>query len=152
MEKTEDARTWRNPLEDFLGYQLRRASTVMMAHLAATLGDIGLRPTEASVLMLIDENSGCTQSDLGRALGIKRANMVPLMARLGQRDLVERAPVDGRSHALSLTPAGKLAVREVRRKISAHEELFQSMFDVEGRGFLLEALRSIRANEDAGED
>jgi len=134
-----------NPLDALLGYQLRRASTVMMAHLGAALAETGLTPTEASILLLIDANPACTQSDLGRALAIKRANMVPLMSGLLKRGAVERAPVDGRSQALSITANGQALVADVRSRIDRHEQCFQGQFDAKALDAMIAGLQLIRA-------
>jgi DNA-binding MarR family transcriptional regulator len=141
-----DARTSKltDPLETLLGYQLRRASNVMMADLGSRLQAIGLRPVEASILTLIDANPGCTQSDLGRSLGIQRANMVPLMLGLTKAGFVDRAPVGGRSQALRLTRTGMERVATVRAIIEEHEASFQRLFAPELREAALEVLRSIR--------
>ncbi len=40
-----------NPLAERVGYQLRRASSLMMADLAQRLGGLKLRPADASVLV-----------------------------------------------------------------------------------------------------
>lgn len=141
-----DARTSKltDPLETLLGYQLRRASNVMMADLGSRLQAIELRPVEASILTLIDANPGCTQSDLGRSLGIQRANMVPLMVGLTKATLVDRAPVSGRSQALRLTRTGTERLEMVRAIIEAHEARFRCLFAPELREAALEVLRSIR--------
>lgn len=93
-----------NPLEERLGYQLRRASNAMMTELAGRLETLNLRIVEASVLVLIKANPAITQTEIGRSLGIQRANMVPLIAGLMERGLVNRQAADGRSHALSSPP------------------------------------------------
>ncbi len=141
-----DARTSKlsDPLETLLGYQLRRASNVMMADLGSRLQAIELRPVEASILTLIDANPGCTQSDLGRSLGIQRANMAPLMTGLTKAGLVDRVPLGGRSQALRLTRTGTERVKTVHAIIDAHEARFLRLFAPELRDAALEVLKSIR--------
>ena len=54
-------------------------------------GDV--RPAGASAeetLLVIDQNPDCSQSEVGEAIAIKRANMVPIISRLMERELVER--------------------------------------------------------------
>ena len=111
----------RNPLESLLGYQLRRVSAALMAALGRDLDAIGLRPAEASILMLIGANPGITQSELGRELGIQRANMAPLAGSLERRLLIARTPLNGRSHGLVLTEAGTRLRAEVEATMQAHE-------------------------------
>ena len=146
MAKNDPPAALQDPLDDLLGYQLRRASSVMMADLASSLRETGLRPVEASILLVIGSSPGCTQSDIGRLLAIKRANMVPLIAGLVRRDLIYRAPVDGRSQALFLSPAGDALARDARRAIDTHEQGFRSLFDETIASQLLDALRRIRAH------
>ena len=65
-----------DPLGYLPGYVLRRASIATMGRLHQHLGAHDLRATEASLILLIGERTGLTQSEAGRSLGIKRANMV----------------------------------------------------------------------------
>lgn len=144
MAKNDLPAALHDPLDTLLGYQLRRASSVMMADLASTLRETGLRPVEASILLVIESSPGCTQSDVGRLLAIKRANMVPLIAGLFRRDLLYRAPVDGRSQALFLSPTGETVAKEARQAINTHEQRFQDLFDEKKVSALLDGLRLIR--------
>lgn len=120
-----------NPVASRLGYRLRRTSSAMMATLGAGLELVGLRPVEATILMTIGANPGCIQSDIGRMLGIKRANMVPLITGLIQKDLVQKSPVDGRSFALFLSPAGEDARSEADAIMTAHERRYARLLTPE---------------------
>jgi len=118
--------------DTLLGYQIRRLSLVVMADLAEALAPLGLRPAEASVLIAIHANAGLTQSELGRMLGIKRANMAPLIAGLESRAAVSRDAVDGRSQALHLTEDGKALHAQALAATRAHEErCFGAVSDVD---------------------
>lgn len=130
-----------NPIAPRLGYLLRRASAVMMGDLGAALAQIGLRPVEATILIVVSANPDCSQSDIGRMLGIQRANMVPLIAGLIGKDYVRKSPVDGRSQALSLTDAGQAICRQADAVMSAHEERWEVLLD----GFDLTRLRAVLA-------
>jgi DNA-binding MarR family transcriptional regulator len=134
-----------DPLGNLLGYQLRRLSSAMMADLGTSLAPAGLRPVEATILILIEARSGCTQSDIGRTLGIARANMAPLMAGLMRQGWVEKSPVDGRSQALSLTSLGRLKAVEAQTIVNQHEERFQARLNAGERERLLSSLRSLLA-------
>lgn len=114
-------RNLKNPFDSHLGYLLRRASNAVIGELAQRLDTIGLKVSEASILLLIERNPRITQSDLGRMLAIKRANMVPLAAGLESRGLVTREPVDGRSHGLVLTAAGNIAFAQASRIMAEQE-------------------------------
>lgn len=107
-----------DPFSDLLTFHLRRASLIVAADLGERLVDLSLTVTSLSVLLMVEANAGVTQTELGRALGIKRANLAPLTATLAARDLIQRNPTDGRSHGLRLTETGlglaDLALRRVR--------------------------------------
>jgi len=130
-----------NPLVDLIGYQLRRSSSALMGDLARSLEPYDLRPSEASVLVLIDANPRITQSEIGRILAIKRANMAPLSAALEQRGLIERAPVDGRSQGLTLTAKGSELLKDVRALIVANERRFLGKLDHSERAKLIALLQ-----------
>lgn len=110
-----------DPLKDLPGYALRRASLVTMVELARRLAALALRPTEASVLVVIEANPGITQSEVGQLLDIARANMAPLAARLLERDLIVRERVDGRSQGMSLSAAGRQLTKKVRQAMAENE-------------------------------
>lgn len=81
--------------------------------------------------MLIASNPGVTQSALCRTLGMKRANMTPLIAKLEGRGVVSKYPVDRRSHGLELTKAGKALHLSAGKIIHSYEgELIARVPDV----------------------
>jgi DNA-binding MarR family transcriptional regulator len=110
-----------DPLADLLGYQLRRASQTLMAGLTRDLSALSLSVVEVSVLLVIKAHPGITQSDIGRLLDIRRANMVPLAAKLFARRLLSKDSAGGRAILLTLTTQGEEAVRAARRLIARHE-------------------------------
>ena len=112
----------RDPLRHLTGYALRRVSTVAMEGAAQAVAPHGLRVSEISVMMVIDANPGSTLSEIGRLLNIQRANMTPLIARLGERGWVTRTPVDGRSISLDLTTEGRKTTRRAADALEAFED------------------------------
>lgn len=133
----------KDPLTDFPGYVLRRASSAMMAAFARDIEVLGLRTVEATILQIIQENSGISQSALGRLLDIQRANMTPIAARLEARGLVRRIPSDGRSLGLELTDMGQDLAQQVRLRVEAFEAEVFAAVATEHRPHLLPALRAI---------
>ena len=96
-----------DPLLSYPGYSLRRANNALMAELATRLAPLGMRQTEASVMMLIGANPGVTASALGRQLDIQRANMVPLLNRLEDGGLIISAPIYRNSQGMEQTAEGR---------------------------------------------
>src|SRR6185437_9968680 len=132
-----------DPLKDLPGYALRRASAAVMAKLAERLTALALRPSEASVLLVIDANPGVTQSEIGRLLDIARANMAPLTARLVARDLIVRESAGGRSHGLTLSDAGARLTRKARRIVGELENELLERIPAAQRAAFLRTLKAL---------
>ena len=132
-----------DPLTSYPGYSLRRAANATAAELAARLAPLDLRQSDASLLMLIEANPGATASALGRQLDIQRANMVPLLKRLEEAGLIDRAPIDGKSQGLALTAAGCAKLDEGRKVIEQFERDLLKRVPAEHRAHLLPALDAI---------
>ena len=132
-----------DPLIRFPGYALRRAANATAAELSARLLPLDLRQSDASLLLLVSVNPGATSSALGRALGIERANMVPLLKRLEEAGLIAREAIDGKSQGLRLTPEGQRRLDAARKVIEAFEAELLSRVPAEHRDHLLPALNAI---------
>lgn len=130
-----------DPMIDYPGYLLRRASAIAMARLAKHLKTLHLNPTDATVLTVIEANPNSKQSEIGRMLDIARANMAPLISRLAKRDLIERQPVDGRSHGLVLSRAGRALIPRIKTAFAQHEEALMKDIPASQRRAFVAALR-----------
>ena len=130
-----------DPMSDYPGYLLRRASALSMARLAKHLKALHLNPTDATVLNVIDANPNSKQSEIGRMLDIARANMAPLVSRLAERGLIERQPVDGRSHGLVLSRAGRALIPRIKSAFAEHEEALMKDISTSQRRTFVAALR-----------
>lgn len=132
-----------DPLAGQPGYSLRRAANAMMGELAARLAPLDLRISDASALMLAGRRKDASSSEIGRILDIQRANMVPLLARLEAAGLILREPIDRKSMAIRLTPAGESRLAEVDRIIEQFERDLLARIPEEHRDHLLPALDAL---------
>ena len=133
----------RDPLPGFPGYALRRAANATAAELATRLAPMELRQSDVSVLILVGENPGVTASAIGRTLDIQRANMVPLLKRLEDGGLIDRAPIDKRSRGLELTALGRQRLAEARAVVEQFERELIERVAPEHRAHLLPALEAL---------
>jgi DNA-binding MarR family transcriptional regulator len=80
----------------------------------AQIGD--LPPSQASVLLRLENDGPATTSSLARAEGIRPQSMAPIIAALDAAGLVSGAPdpADGRQTLLSLTDDCRKLLREGR--------------------------------------
>ncbi len=131
-----------DPLARLPGYALRRAASAMMAELTERLAPLALRIIDASLLMVADAGS-MTSSDIGRVLDIQRANMVPLLNRLEAAGLITRQPLDRKSMAIILTPAGRARLAEVRAITGQFEEDLMARIPDAHRAHFLPALQAL---------
>jgi DNA-binding MarR family transcriptional regulator len=124
MERAAEAPTpFANPLEQLLGYQLRRASMAVMSALANDLATLDLNASHASLIVLIGANPGCTQSEISRALRASAANLVPLINQLVALGALRRDPGRGRTIALTLSAKGEDLLVGVRAALARNEAL-----------------------------
>ena len=135
-----------DPLRDYPGYMLRRASSFAMARLAKRLKPLNLSPTEATVLSVIETNPNAKQSEISRLLDIASANMAPMISRLVKRELIERQPVDGRSHGLVLSRAGRTLAVRIKTIFAEHERQLTAKLTAAQKSHFLAALAALLAN------
>jgi DNA-binding MarR family transcriptional regulator len=134
-------------LPRLIGYQLRRAQVAVFQNFSAHTADFGVTPGQVGVLVLIRENEGLSQSELGEALGIDRSTMVAVIDRLEGRRLVVRAPSrrDRRSYALKLSAAGRRFVDDILPAIAAHEAEIAEGLNAAEQATLLRLLAKLAA-------
>lgn len=134
------------PLPRLIGYHLRRAQAAVFAHFTENIGGRAT-PGQYGVLTLIGANPGLSQSALARAVGVERSTMVAVIDGLEGRGLVERrpSPVDRRSYALILSPAGEALLGELKVLVEAHDRKATEHLDAAGKALLVDLLRRLAA-------
>lgn len=131
-------------LESFVGYNLRRAAAKQRERFQSVFAPYDIRPTQLTALAVIRYNMPLKQAALGKALEIKRANVVTLLDELEGRGLVTRTPADQnrRSHMLRLTPAGKDLTD---RLLALHAKLERDLAESLGRKELVTLVQLLQA-------
>lgn len=133
-------------LRDSIGYVLRRAQIAVFQDFARVMHKLNLRPAQYAVLAIIAANPGLKQTQVSEALGINRANFVPLLDELERRRLAkrERAVADRRSHALYLTAKGAAIFEQAYREIRTnHERRLVQRTGPKGKQQLLQLLEQL---------
>ncbi|MDX8459367.1 MarR family winged helix-turn-helix transcriptional regulator [Mesorhizobium humile] len=145
IESREKSTAERRALDSLVGYNLRRASVVMLNDFEVEFAEVPLRPTTFAMLATVDENPGISSADLGRLLGIKSANMAPLIAELANRGLIERRghAEDKRVQILFLTAEARNAMPKWRQQALRHEERVLLDLTRSERATLLRLLRRV---------
>jgi DNA-binding MarR family transcriptional regulator len=133
------------PLTGYLGYALRRAQMSAVGEFLVAFKEVDLRPTQLAVLIVIGENPGIRQTQVCEALGIQKANFVPLLNEFERRGLALRKSVAGdrRSSALHLTPSGNTTLQRALQIHEAYENTFIDRLGTRGRDQLLALLNKV---------
>ena len=146
-QEDETSETDSPHLEEFIGYNLKRAYMVVLADFRRALGDAGLSPRVFSALSLVVQFPNITQSGLSRVLGIERSGLVALVDDLEQRGYLGRThvPGDRRVQALVATAAGLRVHETALGAVRAHEAALLSVLTAGEKGTLVALLKKIRA-------
>lgn len=136
-------------LDQMPGYHLRRAAAFALNDFVDEFADVPLRMVTFGMLALIDEREGISSAELGRVLGMQRANLTPLIAELEGRNLIERRDHqhDKRIQVLFLTPEGKKEMPLWRQRIRQHEDRILSRLTKSEKATLTRLLRRIWTDE-----
>ncbi|HET6971487.1 MAG TPA: MarR family transcriptional regulator [Phenylobacterium sp.] len=132
-------------LDAQVGFVLRLAQVAVFKDLIEALRPFGLRPTDFSVLLVIEATPGLKQQAVGEALSIQRPNLVTIIDQLEGRGLVKRgaAPGDRRSYALVLTSDGEKLLAQAKTAHLKHADRVTAALGGIDRKMLLEALTRI---------
>jgi len=130
------------PLRELIGYALRRAQGAVYADLNDALAEVELRPLQFTLLLMVAENPGASQSGVCEALGIQKANSVPTMSELERRGLIQRkkSTSDARIYQLHLTAKGRRMLQRAGEVQSSHEQRLIERIGLDGRDQLLRLL------------
>ena len=133
------------PLPELVGYNLRKAQVAVFQSFQNAVAPHDITPGQFGVLIMIKENEGLSQSDLGTAVGIDRSTMVAVIDRLESRGLVIRAPSpnDRRSYALRLSPEGEKLLDELIPRIEAHDQAMVKDLSKQEQAQFIDFLRRV---------
>lgn len=124
-------------LEQLIGYNAKRASSVAMQSLAIKLQEFGLQgPIDYSVITLIARNAGITLIQLSNALSMFPANLSGIVKSLEDRGFITRSqhPVDRRSYQLYLTQIGLSVQADAKKEAKSNDADFARILsDLERR-------------------
>ena len=120
-----------------LAVRLRLAITRTSRRLRQEAGT-ALSPSQSSALASIDRHGPLTPSELAERERIQRPTVTRLLVRLEAAGLIARAadPADGRSSLITVTPAGRDLLRQLRLRKDAFLARRLEELDAEERATL----------------
>ena len=104
-------------IDHVLDLHLRLAQSATQRRFSEIFSDLGITQIQLTTLLLIAENSGISQAEIGRKLQMDRATVMGIINRLEGRGLILRAASndDKRRQTLALTEKGAVML------LAAHE-------------------------------
>jgi DNA-binding MarR family transcriptional regulator len=133
------------PLAGYAGYYLRLAQDASFQSFAARVGRGDLRPGFFTLLTLIRENPGITQTAISQASGRDKSTLTPALRTLEEGGYIgrERVDHDRRSFKLFLTPAGEEAIAQLSEHARAHDAELDRIIGLENKAEFLRILHAI---------
>lgn len=110
--------------------------------------EMGLYRGQPQVLMYLQRNDGCTQTELGAMRNVKPATISKVLQRMEHAGFVERREdlEDQRVSRVYLTPAGHAICENVQKTLDALDEESFGNFTLEERVLLRRFFAQIRDN------
>ncbi|WP_280189264.1 MarR family winged helix-turn-helix transcriptional regulator [Delftia sp. PS-11] len=147
MDSISESTIDQSRLQRYLGYRLTRTEIHIHKLFAQRVAGFDLKPSEFSILVLLDSNPGIYLRQLGEALDISPSNLVPVVERLVQRGLIQRQPDprDRRLQQLHLTPEGRALQGLAEGEVARLEDELEQLLSPAERAHLLVALDKLTA-------
>jgi len=131
-------------LGEVIGFNLRLAQDASFRVFAKHSGEPHLKPGRFAAMMVIHNNPGLTQADLGRAIARDKSSITPLVQGLHRAGLVTRqtSGTDRRSTTLTLSKAGEAALSALLVRALEHDRKLDAIIGARKAEFV-ELLRKI---------
>ena len=133
-------------LDDFLPFRLSYTSNLVSERIARSYEALfGLKIPEWRLIAVIAEGQGNTQQEIGARTRMDKVTVSRAAIALFERGLITRAPnpADGRSHLLTLTPAGHTLYAQIAPKALELEAAIFGQFSSEELAALKNMLRRV---------
>ena len=140
------------PVSGRPGFLIRRLHQI---HVALFIEECGseFTPVQYSVLSAVAAHGPSDQKAIGQIVGLDRANIADVLARLEKRGLVRRrvSPADGRVRLAALSAEGRKALAHLDAgAIRAHERTIETLPSAARQQFLAALARLVAAKNDVG--
>ena len=132
-------------LERSLGYLLKRTELAVTGDFRRRLATLGLRPTTFTILAVVDQTPGLSQSVIADKMGVLRTNIVALVDELQTARWIERVRANRKAYGLHLTEAGRVILREAFVLHDVNERRIAQSINSVGRDVLAATLHGILA-------
>lgn len=131
-----------------LGFFVNRAYTLMVKLLNQELrkGNVDIQHAEFSLLKILNEIKGGSQTQIAVLLGKERAAISRTIISLEQKGYIDRQPLDGKSNYVTLTEKGSKIMPELNVIAERVTELGLKGFSQKRRESLIKNLTQVYQN------
>ena len=128
-----------------LGFLLVRIGEAVDRDFVAALTDLGLRPRDLCLLVLVDRAGELNQRELARQLRMDPGNLVGVLDSLEAEGLLARLRREGdrRQRIVSLTPSGRRLLASALRATAAIDQRILAALPASDRKRYYEMTRSV---------
>ncbi|HEX5392216.1 MAG TPA: MarR family transcriptional regulator [Rhodocyclaceae bacterium] len=139
----------RGSLDDLIGFQLRVAQTRVFKDFEQSIETLGITPAGFSVLEVLRQNPGLTQSKLAEAVNLDRSSVVPLLDKLETKHLLYRqtSTKDRRNNHLYLNEQGIQLLEVSKERVAEHEARISRTLNRDERNTLISLLSRLAPTE-----
>lgn len=132
---------------------LHRAQQIAMNQSAAALKSAGLTLRQFSVLSVLSNNEGVSQSDLVSATGIDRSTLADMVARMESAGLIKRvaSKMDARAKSVTTMAKGRKALEKALPAVEAADKALLGLLPKTMQSALLGSLGRMVAEDETGD-
>lgn len=129
-------------LDEITGFHMRKAVLRAQGTFASAAGR-KLQTGQYSVMAIINENPGRTQTAIAEAAGLDRSSLVPVLNQFEKNGLIIREAVatDRRAYAVRLTKKGQRELADLETKVQEIEKKVVDGLGQENHALLIDLLK-----------
>lgn len=143
---------WRHTaLEERPGFLIRRLHQIHVALFMEECATEGITPVQYSILTAIEQLGPSEQVALSRAVGLDRANIADVLARLVERRLIQRrvSRTDKRKKVAELTDVGRATLARLESSVArAHQRTVAALPPERRKEFISALLLLVETNNE----
>lgn len=149
MQEQSETKQGRGSLDDLIGFQLRVAQTRVFRDFEQSMETLGITPAGFSVLEILRQNPGLTQSKLAEAVHLDRSSVVPLLDKLETKHLLYRqtSTKDRRNNHLYLSDEGTQVLEASKERVAEHDARISRTLNRDERRTLISLLARLAPKE-----
>lgn len=129
----------------YSGFLIRRLHQIHVALFAEECAGFDITPVQYSIMTVIAYRPGMDQARISEEIGVDRAALANIVARLEAAGLLKRitSRLDRRQKLLTLTPHGKTLLARMQEPVSRAQDRAIEALAPENRKFFMELLGTL---------